>query len=59
MSDEIAKKAITEVNELGQTVVVVQKGMPVPKHLQKPAAKKVAAAPEDKAQRGPRKKADS
>jgi serine kinase of HPr protein (carbohydrate metabolism regulator) len=58
MSEEIAQKAITEVNELGQTVVVVQKGMPIPKHLQA-SAKKVAAPAEDKARRGPRKKADS
>lgn len=57
MSEEIAKKAITEVNELGQTVVVVQKGMPIPKHLQKPAAKKVSAPVEDKARKGPRKRA--
>lgn len=57
MSEEIAKKAITEVNELGQTVVVVQKGMPIPKHLQKPAAKKVAAPAENKVRR--MKRADS
>lgn len=55
MSDQIAKEDITEVNELGQTVVLVAKGQPIPEGLvpKKPAAKKVSAPAENKARKSP------
>jgi hypothetical protein len=62
---KIAEKAIVKKNELGQRVVVVPKGQPIPGEFvsdkpkaKKPAAKKVAAPVEDKARKGPRKKSD-
>lgn len=55
MSDQVAKEDITEVNDLGQTVVVVAKGQPIPEHLlpKKSAAKKVDGPAEDKARKAP------
>lgn len=62
MSDQIAEQDIVEVNDLGQTVVVVAKGQPIPEHLvpKRSAAKKVAAPAENKARKAPRgRKADA
>lgn len=57
MSDKIAAEDITEVNDLGQTVVLVAKGQPVPEHLlparKAASAKKVDAPAENKARRAP------
>lgn len=58
MSEQIAERDITEVNEAGQTVVVVPKGRPIPEHLvkkpAKAAGKKVAGPAENKARRAPK-----
>jgi len=55
MSIEVAKHDITEVNELGQTVVIAAKGQPIPEGY-KPAAKAVAAPAENKARPAPQKR---
>lgn len=60
MSDQIAKQDIIEKNDLGQFVLVVAKGQPIPVgRVEKPAAKKVAAPAENKARRMPRGKKDA
>jgi hypothetical protein len=55
MSDRIAKQDITEKNSLGQTVVLVAAGQPIPDGVEVPKsqteAKKVDAPPENKARR--------
>ena len=47
MSDQIAEHDITAVNHLGQTVVLVHKGQPIPADLAE--AKQVEGPPENKA----------
>lgn len=55
MSERIAKEDITETNDLGQTVVVVAAGQPIPDGVGS-AAKAVAAPAENKARKAPAKK---
>jgi hypothetical protein len=43
MSEKIADKDIVETNSLGQNVVIVPKGQPIPAHLSKAADRKKAA----------------
>ena len=50
MTDHVASRDIVRVNALGQRVVVVPKGHPVPEHLRQ---KRVSRPTEDKAVRGP------
>lgn len=57
MTDKIAEEDITEVNALGQTVVVVPKGQPVPEGVDAPAQDKAAPKTQDKARRSSRQKA--
>ena len=45
MSNRIAEKDITEVNSLGQTVVVVPKGQRVPDGIEPPAAADTTGSP--------------
>lgn len=49
MSDQIADRDITRVNDRGQTVVIVPKGQPIPAGLPEAEAKQVAGPPENKA----------
>lgn len=49
MSDQIADRDITRINHLGQTVVLVHKGQPIPAELAE--SKQVAGPPENKAAR--------
>jgi hypothetical protein len=56
MTDKIAKEDITEVNENGQTVVVVPAGMPIPEGVDVPKTK---ATTEDKARRSSKGKSDA
>lgn len=54
MTDRIAKEAITEVNDAGQTVVIVPAGQPIPEGVDVPKSKTTTAGAEDKAKRSSR-----
>lgn len=57
MSGKTADRDITRVNHLGQTVVIVPKGRPIPEGLPEASeGKKIEGPPENKAAARPRRK---